>query len=288
MIGSLLPCAGLPTRPAVARDYLSWSAIGCYRACPLRYYFRYLLGLPEDSVTASLVFGSAIHCAIEHHYRELLAGAPAPAASQLLEQFWSDWQSRKPEEIRFGKDENVASIGQLAERMLVAFAASEAARPHGQILAVEEELREPIVAGCPDLLGRIDLILDAGDSLVVADWKTARTRWSQEQIEDSSEQLLLYAELVRDFAPGKPVQLEFIVLTKTKEVAVDRHRLPATATARRRVKQVVETVWRAIEAECFYPAPSAMNCAGCPFRQPCRDWSGPTLSHPKTRRRYLC
>jgi len=34
----------------------------------------------------------------------------------------------------------------------------------------------------------------------------------------------------------------------------------------------VEHVWRAIEAGHFYPAPSAMNCPACPFRDACRAW----------------
>ena len=71
------------------------------------------------------------------------------------------------------------------------------------------------------------MIVDVGSELVISDWKTARSRWSREQAEDASEQLLLYAELAKDFAPDKPVRLEFVILTKSKDVAVDRHSLPA-------------------------------------------------------------
>ena len=39
-----------------------------------------------------------------------------------------------------------------------------------------------------------------------------------------------------------------------------------------RTKRVVENVWRAIEAEHFYPAPSAMSCPSCPCREQCRTW----------------
>jgi hypothetical protein len=38
------------------------------------------------------------------------------------------------------------------------------------------------------------LVVDAGDELVVTDLKTARSRWSQQQAEDSGEQLLLCSE----------------------------------------------------------------------------------------------
>jgi hypothetical protein len=55
-----------PTKGAVIskpriRDHLRYSAISTYRNCQIRYYFRYAVGLPERTVSSSLVFGSAIH-----------------------------------------------------------------------------------------------------------------------------------------------------------------------------------------------------------------------------------
>ena len=176
--------------------------------------------------------------------------------------------------IRFNKDETTDSLRQLAERTLTAFQKSDAAKPCGKILAVEEELRGQVIAGCPDLLGRVDLIVEAADALLISDWKTARSRWSREQAEDASEQLLLYSELAKDLAPKKPLQMEFIIFTKTKDVAVDRHVLSVDPARLARTKRVVQNVWRAIESANFYPTPSAMNCPSCPYRENCRNWSG--------------
>jgi hypothetical protein len=50
------------------------------------------------------------------------------------------------------------------------------AQPRGKILGVEEELRGRLVAGCPDLLARIDLLVETDDALVITDFKTARSR----------------------------------------------------------------------------------------------------------------
>ena len=41
-----------------------------------------------------------------------------------------------------------------------------------------------------------------------------------------------------------------------------------------RTKRVFERTWSAIESGLVYPAPSVMNCSGCPFQQPCREWTG--------------
>ena len=149
------------------RDYLSFSAIRLYQTCPLKFHFKYCLGLPEETVSSSLVFGGAVHRAIEFHFRELLSGNPPPSSDALLGEFWEGWKERDLEQVRFGKGEDRESLGLLAERILTAFQQSEVAQPSGQILAVEEELRGPIVPGCPDILGRVDLIVDTGSELVV-------------------------------------------------------------------------------------------------------------------------
>jgi len=271
--GLLNPPAVQPS-PSTGRDYLSFSAIRLYQTCPLKFFYKYCMGLPEETVSSSLVLGGSVHRAIEFHFRELLSGNPPPHSDALLGEFWEGWKERDLDQVRFGRGEDRDSLGLLADRILAAFQESEVARPSGQILAVEEELRGPVVPGCPDVLGRVDLIVDTGNELVVSDWKTARSRWSQEQAEDAAEQLILYSELAKDFAPGKPVMLEFVILTKAKEPVVDRHLMPVDPAQVTRTKCVVERVWRAIESGSFYPAPSAMNCPGCPYREQCRSWNG--------------
>ena len=258
--------------PDIGRDYLSYSAVKLYQMCPLRYAFHYVEGLPEDTVSSALVLGGAIHHAVEHHFRELLCGNAAPSHDELLAKFWQGCDERDLDQVRFSKGEDRESMGQLAERMLAAFQQSDAAIPAGRILGVEEELRGAIVPGCPDILGRVDLIVETESALVISDWKSARSRWSREQAEDSSEQLLLYAELARDLAPGKKVLLEFVVMTKAVTPVVERHLLPYDAAQAERTKRIVGKVWQAISAGSFYPAPSAMNCPGCPYRRECKAW----------------
>ena len=277
MIGTKTPPR--TTRPASpppkpARDYLSYSAITTYQGCPLRYYFKYVAGLPEKTVSSSLVFGSAVHRAVEHHFNELMAGNEPPTLEALVGEYDRHWSEADPQAVQFGKDDDVESLGRLATKMFAAFQTSPLAMPTGRIIGVEEELRGQVVPGCPDLLGRIDLIVETVDELVVTDLKTSRSRWSREQADDSAGQLLLYHELVRSFAPKKRARLQFAVLTKTKEPAVDLHEVPVDRRAVDRTKRIVERVWKAIHNEVFYPAPSPMQCTGCSFREQCRAWSG--------------
>lgn len=263
-----------PPKPAKERDYLSFSAVRTFQQCPLKYFFRYVAGLPEKSVSASLIFGAAIHSAIEHHFRELLAGNQPPGLPLLVEVYRAGWADREEKPVHFGKEHTRESLDALAERMLLAFCESPAARPSGTILAVEEELRGKIIPGLPDILGRVDLIVLSEDALVVSDWKTSRTKWSRDQVDESAEQLLLYTELARDFAPGRQLRIEFTVLTKTKTVAVEQFQQAAELSRVDRTKRMVERTWRAIQAGHYYPSPSLTGCSGCPYRSPCRKWCG--------------
>jgi len=268
-----LPQVKQERSPPVPESYLSFSRIRCYQGCPLKFWFRYKAGLPEETVSASLVFGSAIHASLQHHFQELLAGNGPPSLEQMLTEYEREWQARG-QEIRLGKDDDPTKLYDLAQRMLAAFQANQLANPAGRILAVEETLQGELIPGLPPILGRVDLIVETASELVIHDWKTSRSRWSLEQIDDSAEQLLLYGELARDFAPGKPIRVEIAVLTKTKEINIERYSQPFDPQRLDRTKRVIERVQRAIEDEVFYPAPSPMACGSCPFREPCRKWPG--------------
>jgi putative RecB family exonuclease len=256
------------------RDYISWSALSTFRTCPLKYKFRYIDGLPEESVSSALVFGTGIHTAIEQHFQAHLAGDPKPDLDTLLFAYRSAWLPHEPDAIQFGSTETRASLDALASKMLTAFLSSPAASVRGRVLGVEEPVRGLLVEGVPDLLGRIDLLTEDSDSLVITDIKTSRGKWSAEQVEDSGEQLLLYSHLVSEIAPGKTVRTRFLIITKAKEPVVEEHTREVKPAAVKRTLAGVERVWRAIEAGVFYPAPSVMSCSSCGYRAACRAWRG--------------
>ena len=199
----------------------------------------------------------------------------ARAASWVGRAVYQDaWQQRDRGAIKFSKADDADALTRMAERMLIAFQASSLATPVGTIIGVEEEFRGELIPGCPDLLARLDLLIDTGRELVITDLKTARSRWSRQQVDDSAEQLLLYSELVRQLIPHRRVRLEFAVITKAKNPTVDRHSVVLDQRRIKRTKQIAARAWRAIEAGHFYPSPSPMNCPSCPFRGPCREWTG--------------
>ena len=258
------------------RDYISYSAITTYQQCPLRYRFRYVDGLPESVVSSSLIFGGAIHSALEFHFNESLIGNTPPSQDLLLDVFQEAWRARsvEHEQIRFGKAEDHSSLSSLADRILQSFRMSPAAAADETVIGIEEELRGQLVPGVPDLLARVDLLTTTDDALVISDFKTSRSKWSQEQADNSSDQLLLYSELARRMMPDKEVKLRFIVATKTKTPAIESFDVAVGHRRSHRTIKAVEHTWRAIEAGHFYPAPSPMSCPACPYRGACRAWCG--------------
>ena len=258
------------------RDYISHSAITTYQQCPLRYRFKYVDALPETFVSSNLIFGGAIHSALEFHFTELLCGNEPPTHDLLLDVFQEAWQRRSTEhqDIRFGKGEDHNSLSALADRMLTAFRENPASASDDTVIGIEEELRGELIPGVPDLLARIDLLTTTSDALVITDFKTSRSRWSQNQAENSSSQLLLYSELARRLLPGWNVKLRFLVLTKTKTPTVEAFDVDVSQHRVHRITKAVEHTWRAIEAGHFYPAPSLMNCPTCPYHSACNDWTG--------------
>ncbi len=260
--------------PPKAFDHISFSSISTFQACPLRFYFRYILGLPERCVSSSLVMGSALHRAVQHHFERLLVGENGTDLDTLLAVFQEAWESYAGQAIAYGKGEDRDALGRLADRLLASFLKSDFASPKGVILGVEEELRGAVIPGCPDLLARVDLIVDAGDALAVSDFKTSRSSWSDYKVDDVAPQLLLYSELVKSLADGRPIKLSFAVLTKAKVPTLTLHDVLVDAQQVARTKRTVARVWQAIQSGHFYPNPSPLNCGSCPYRDPCRRWVG--------------
>jgi putative RecB family exonuclease len=230
--------------------------------------------VPITTISASLVFGSALHACVQYHFEQLLVGRPTTDLEALLSVYQDSWESFTNRIIQFPKGEDARTLGRMAEKLLASFLRSDFAQPKGVILGVEEEMRGVVVPGCPELLARLDLIVDEGTELWVSDFKTSRSWWSEDKVGDVAPQLLLYSELVKPMADGRPIKLSFAVLTKTKFPVLTMHQVPLDPNQLQRTKRIVERVWQAIQAGHIYPNPSPMNCPTCPYRKPCQAWTG--------------
>ena len=255
-------------------DHLSYSAISTFQRCPLKWHFRYVEKLPEESIGAALAFGSAIHAGLERHFQHLLETDKQADLEELLLAYDDCWKSYDAALLNFGRGDDADSLRELGEKMFRAFQENEFASPDGTIVGIEEPMRAEFVPGMPDVVARVDLVVQSDDELVVTDFKTSRSRWNAGQVTQQAEQLLMYADLAGKAIGGKQIRLQFAVLTKAKTPALELHEVEFDARRLERSKVVFARVWEAIKAGNVFPVPSQMNCCGCPYTRACKAWSG--------------
>ena len=128
-----------------------------------------------------------------------------------------------------------------------------------------EALEKPLLA-IPDLVTR-----DNGE-LTVTEFKTSGRRFGELEAEGSL-QASCYAHAVQDRYDQQP-RVRYTILVKTKTPQIQHLETVRNDADVTRLGDIVEVVERAIKAEAYYPIESPMNCSGCPFFKPCKQWQG--------------
>ena len=257
------------------RPYISFSQISSMRSCPKRFQLHYIDNVSADFLPASLVYGSAIHAAVETCFHAMMAGLH-PSAGDLLHAYRLSWQEQKSAagndlSIRYAKDQDESVLGEMADRMITTFLASPASQPQGTLLGVEEQFTVMLDRGLPDVLARVDLVYETDSAIVVRDFKTSRAKWSDQKAEESADQLFLYGRVLREMSRSmsKPVQGEFVVLTKQKTPQLQILSVSITGEGILRTQDAIATTWQAVLAGNYYPNPSPMNCTTCQYKSRC-------------------
>lgn len=58
----------------MSTTHWSYSALSTYQRCSLRYFFQYVLALPQRSIPSALALGAATHEGLAVYHRALLEG----------------------------------------------------------------------------------------------------------------------------------------------------------------------------------------------------------------------
>jgi putative RecB family exonuclease len=274
---------GRPTNPndiaeaMTGRRHISYSEVRTFQSCPLRWHFHYVEKATPESVSSALLLGASVHAAVELHFQSLLDALPAPTLDQLMTTYREAWTRESADvPVHFPKSHDADGLEVTARRMLEQFQASPWSRPTGQIVGVEEEFRIHLAQDLPDLVGRVDMITHDAErnELVITDFKTARSMYTEEAADDQAEQLILYAQgcepIARDL--NATVRLQFIVVTKTKEPKVEAVPVAVDASLIARTRMIIRRVFQAMQSGTVYPVPSQFHCTGCPHQDRCSNW----------------
>ena len=257
---------------ASARPHWSYSAISQYLRCPLQYFFQRVLELPSRTVSSGMVLGSAVHAGLAEYHRGLQNQKPTDSA-HILKAFRECWDEKESNEtilFRDGdtRDESIEQGVNLLEMYL------KEPPPEG-IIAVEHRIQAPLYNSQGEylespLVAITDLITATDREMTVKEFKTSGRAYSESEAE-SSLQPTCYVHAVREAFDREP-NVEYTVLVKTKTPKVQRLKTSRYAEDCARLGDLVQTIQRAVDLGVFYPIESPMNCATCPYRQPCRDW----------------
>ena len=262
-------------RSAVPRPHWSYSSVSQYLKCPLQYYFERIARLPRKSATDAQVLGASLHSALADHHRKLQARrhSPAQEVHQAYQAAW-DAEVQRGAVVAVGT-RSVDDARDLGISLIDAYLGEPA--PQG-IIAVESPVMAPIANSQGDYLERpilmiADLITQQADNeLQVVEIKTSSRAYSESEVA-TSLQPTFYANAVYETTGVEP-SVDFAVLVKTRVPKVQKIGAIRTISDYRRLGDLIGVVEKAVEAEVFYPVESPINCSGCPFYRPCREWTG--------------
>lgn len=261
--------------------HLSFSQLNTYLTCSQRYYFRYVAGLPPETVASALLLGSSLHSTLARFYDRLRAGQAEDAAALMA--FFRDDLARRlataSAPVQYSADAPTAhELMEQGQQLLTTFLNDASPGLAGlEIVSVELPLSVTLVdqQGLPmdiQLVGVIDLLLkDTQGNLVAVDHKTSKTAFNQAGV-DRDLQFSAYAVLLAGngyLSPEAELTCRFDVIRKLKAPKLERLMTRRTPEDQTRFRSLAHRVLQAIDREVYLPGPG-WQCAACPYAEACR------------------
>ena len=266
------PAPSSPSDEALSitgRPYLSWTQVSSYQQCPRAFAFRYVEHADPDFVPSSLLFGSAMHEAFAKVHEHDIEGLPEPSAEELAGKV-SNLLNSSLLPVRYSKGESAESLHALGQRMVDAFLASPEARPEGQPVCIEDRASGIIDPQIPPIEGKVDFVRLTRDGLVLRDYKTARSRWNPDKVEEGAPQLRLYATVLNQQLDGwrEITGMEFVTVTKAVKPVVTLHPVEMREESVQACIDQIGQVWDGIRKSVF-PTRPGWPCKTCPYASKC-------------------
>ena len=238
---------------------LSYGQVNDYLECPAKYRFGHLIRIPTP-VSHQLVYGRALHDAVQAFHRRQMADRPMSLA-ELHAELNAAWESagfltRQHEEAR------KAAAREALERFWIAQQADPAS-----LIGVELEFA--ISFGRDRVRGRYDRVdTDGTGRVTITDYKSSDVRDPATATRRAREslQLAIYG-LAWEAQHGRPpddLALHFL------DSGVEGHSTPTPKRLARATEQIA-TAADGIRAGRFEATPSPTRCGYCPFREICPD-----------------
>ena len=260
------------------RDHISFTQINTYMICPLKYKFQYIDQLEWPFVPAGLLFGSAVHKALEHFYTGKKENRKISYKElwSIFEGSWMKEQKNRP--IFYSSGDSEKRLFAVAEKLIKLITVQTHSR---RILAIEKDFEieiENTETGEKlelPLRGKIDLIeKDKDGTITVVDHKTAARKFTKVKI-DYDLQMSCYAAVLHHHGMNKQNRIvyRFDVYLKNKSPEIVSYCTERTEGNVTVLFHIAKNVITAINNKIFYPN-RGFYCSDCVFKDPCNNWKG--------------
>lgn len=246
--------------------HLSYSSISSYLLCGRSWRYKYIDNVPTQT-TPSLILGSAFHDTVEK-----LLSTEGQKPDKAFEESFSAQLERNGEAINWQGEtpKSVLADGVRLFQSKTILDGIKTIRPKideaGHMLEKKVTLSVPNVP--VPIIGFIDIVLEDGTP---ADFKTAARKWTDDQAQNSLQSLFYLAALQQ---AGEKINWKFehIVFVKTKEPQFQRIEHQHKPTELFFLFDIIESVWRGIQAGIFIPITDGWKCspAYCDFWKICK------------------
>lgn len=258
------------------KGYVSVSELREFTACPLRWWYRYQLGLWTDRTASFFALGTSVHAGLARWYEPFAGGKKTGDVTVAVESFQStfakesalvDWSTEK--------EKNPISESALGEEMLKA-AIFEG--DNWTADAVERTFMSDIEHS---RLGKLPVQLKTVLDLVtkthdVVEHKTAERRWEAGR-ENGDIQATAYVNAIRQNHDHDPTVTFNIISKHSKGPVVERRPTTRTQEDIDRLYISIRAMIDAQEKGAVYPNPSAFVHSSCEYRRLCDTWE----QHPQ-------
>ncbi len=254
-------------------ESLSPSQIGLYLTCSLKYRFQYIDRLPKLTQSANLVFGGAIHAALEWLHKARKTGRQPPL-DEILRVFEGDWNAQiLGASILFADNgDGAEALVRKGKELLSQFYHQFACTVTEAELRFQLPLVNPKTGEVLDipLRGVIDLVED-GD--ILDEFKTSQKSWSVSDLPDNV-QLTAYAYAFRMLYGRPPKTLRIINLVRTKNVKIEPMPAERGEQDYARLFHLGKEVLKGVTSHVFIPNRGCWLCKDCEYEADCREWTG--------------
>jgi DNA helicase-2/ATP-dependent DNA helicase PcrA len=236
--------------------HLSYYQMDDYLTCPLKYKYVHILKVPIYR-HHSIIYGNALHRAIQEYLRAKTEGRPFPIAS-LHEAFRGAWSgegflSREHEQLRF--EAGLATLTRFYER-----------EEREGVLPTYVEREFSFQLDKNRIAGRWDRIDEGDGSVTIIDYKSSNVQTQEKADQEIRKnlQLSLYAYAYWQIEGRIPdrVELHFLESGLTGSLSKTEEDLEKTVEEIRRVAS-------GIRSGDFGPRPTYIACRYCPYREIC-------------------